>query len=299
MTYPTGPTSNHAFFWQLTAGIDNLGYRSGYAPRSQIQSQAQRKQSMAAQPDNADHQNETQDEFSGLAFPTRQLATSWIKHFFDNVGAVLPFVNEATVLQEVRRLNDGPDSVQFMSPSWRALLSIIFAYALFTLGSESPERFYSHCLQLLDEKTLSSPSIESGKFAPETMILSLAIYSCVSNNKIVQALCLLGSFQQNTQRAMESWTTNYLMVKAAYQIGIHAPLTYENYSAQDKKERAALWLAVVNHDRLFSCAIGRTSLIPPQHVQDEIFNFASAEIASSRAVSRSSQQSTAFFSHVA
>lgn len=98
---------------------------------------------------------------------------------------------------------------------------------------------------------------------------------------------------------MESWTTNYLMVKAAYQIGIHAPSTYENYAAQNKKERAALWLAVVNHDRLFSCAIGRTSLIPPQHVQEEIFDFASAEIAGSRAVSRPAHQSTTFFSHVA
>lgn len=132
-----------------------------------------------------------------------------------------------------------------------------------------------------------------------TTLFRWFLYLPMSNNRIVQALCLLGSFQQNTQRAMESWTTNYLMVKAAYQIGIHAPLTYENYSAQDKKERAALWLAVVNHDRLFSCAIGRTSLIPPQHVQDEIFEFASAEISSSRAVSGSSQHSTTFFSHVA
>lgn len=122
---------------------------------------------MAVQPHNPDHQDENQEDLSTLSFPTRQVATSWIKHFFDNVGAVLPFVNEATVLQEARRVNDGPDSVHLMSPSWRALLSIIFACALFTLGSESPERFYSHCLQLLDEKTLSSPSIESGKFNPQ------------------------------------------------------------------------------------------------------------------------------------
>lgn len=59
----------------------------------------------------------------------------------------------------------------------------------------------------------------------------------------------MGSFQQNTQRAMESWTTNYLMVKAAYQVGIHAPATYQDYAVQVKEDRARLWLAVVNHDR--------------------------------------------------
>jgi hypothetical protein len=65
----------------------------------------------------------------------------------------------------------------------------------------------------------------------------------------VQALLLLGVFQQNSQRSTESWTTHALAVKASYQLGIHAPSSYGHLRVAEKELRSCLWSAVVNQDR--------------------------------------------------
>lgn len=65
----------------------------------------------------------------------------------------------------------------------------------------------------------------------------------------MQALLLVASFEQNTQRSMESWPRHYLAVRLAYQLGIHAPASYEYLAAPDKETRSRLWFAIVNQDR--------------------------------------------------
>lgn len=72
---------------------------------------------------------------------------------------------------------------------------------------------------------------------------------CSSYRIAVQALFLMGTFQHNTRRHMESYQTHYLTVKAVYESGIHAPITFKNYKVQKRRVLARLWLAIVNHDR--------------------------------------------------
>lgn len=94
---------------------------------------------------------------------------------------------------------------------------------VYTLDGPLPEPFYRRALGLLDEMTLYVPTVDA-----------------------LQALLLLASFQQNTQRSMESWAPHYLAVRVAYQLGIHAPASYEYLGVQDKETRSRLWFAVVN-----------------------------------------------------
>lgn len=104
----------------------------------------------------------------------------------------------------------------------------------------------------------------------------------------MQTLLLLSIFQQNSQRSTESWTTHSLAVKTAYQLGIHAPSSYEFVQVHEKEFRSRLWFAVVNQDRcmvsspahltnptlivsrMLSSALGQPSLVPSQHVRMDI-----------------------------
>ena len=65
----------------------------------------------------------------------------------------------------------------------------------------------------------------------------------------VQLLLLVCAFQQNHQRSVASWTFHALAVKTAFQMGLHAPATYEGLSADRCQLRIQLWLGVLNHDR--------------------------------------------------
>ena len=38
-------------------------------------------------------------------------------------------------------------------------------------------------------------------------------------------------------------------VKAAYQLGLHSPVTYEDHGLQDSELRRRLWYAVINQDK--------------------------------------------------
>jgi hypothetical protein len=65
----------------------------------------------------------------------------------------------------------------------------------------------------------------------------------------VQALLLLCSFQQNTQRSTASWTYHALAVKTAIQHGLHSPSLYEQHGVQTRELRRRIWFGVINQDR--------------------------------------------------
>lgn len=65
----------------------------------------------------------------------------------------------------------------------------------------------------------------------------------------VQLLLLICCYQQNQQRSVASWTFHALAVKAAFQMGLHSPSTYEGLSADSRQQRQQLWLGVLNQDR--------------------------------------------------
>lgn len=191
----------------------------------------------------SNHRHQQLDDDS---FPGRKVAVEWTARFFDTVGAVLPYISEPHVLREIDYLDAQGQDWQAERRSSQALLSIIFAQALWTMDDRSPEPFYRRALGLLNEQTLHLPTVES-----RTQPLTRCPATDEGRGSLfaVQALLLLASFQQNTQRSMESWTPHYLAVRLSYQLGIQAPASYEYLGIQDREIRSRLWFAVVNQDR--------------------------------------------------
>lgn len=72
-----------------------------------------------------------------------------VARFFDTIGDILPYVDEQSVMAKLEVLNDHPGSPDASKQSWRALLNIILAYALYTLDGPSPEPYYRNVTNIL------------------------------------------------------------------------------------------------------------------------------------------------------
>ncbi|KAH6974335.1 fungal-specific transcription factor domain-containing protein [Ilyonectria sp. MPI-CAGE-AT-0026] len=244
-----GPSSNHALFRSISAGIMNLGYNTARRHLEPVWPDQIRGQETYQTPrgSQSSYQLSNTPTDAGTGLPERRVALELAARFFDAVGAILPYTNESIVMKEIHRLcgqvGDGISS----SPDIRALLNIVFAHALLAVNEPSSELFYSRAFSLLENESQHMSTLES-----------------------LQACILLVSFQQNSRRAITSWTTHCLAVKMCYQLGVHAPLTYEGLTVEEKQLRAKLWLGVVTQDRILSSALGRPSLIPQNHVQKNI-----------------------------
>lgn len=183
---------------------------------------------------------------TGTGFPERQVALELAARFFDAVGAILPYTSESIVMKEVHRFYGQSGDGISSSPDIRALLNIVFAHALLAVNEPSSELFYSRAFSLLENESQHMSTLES-RMSP----VSFFAHAIADNTDAlqVQACLLLVSFQQNSRRAITSWTTHCLAVKMCYQLGVHAPLTYEGLAVEEKQLRAKLWLGVVTQDR--------------------------------------------------
>lgn len=102
----------------------------------------------------------------------------------------------------------------------------------------------------------------------------------------VQALLLICVFQQNHQRSVASWTYHAIAVKAAYQLGLQSPSSYQDLHIPEKEVRKRLWYGIINQDRYssfswepfillltayrcLSISLGRPCLIAPEHIRIE------------------------------
>ncbi|KAH7030054.1 fungal-specific transcription factor domain-containing protein [Macrophomina phaseolina] len=150
---------------------------------------------------------------------------------------VLPYISRVSLLDQVGQRH---------TRSMRALLNIVCSHASSDMQTEDSETYYRRALALLDERTLRGSNVE-----------------------MIQALLLLATFQQNHQRAVASWTYHAIAVKAAYQLGLHSPVSLDHGGREDKELRGRLWCAVVNQDRCLAIALGRPFLIPSHHVRPE------------------------------
>uniref|UniRef100_A0A0B7KKS7 Zn(2)-C6 fungal-type domain-containing protein n=1 Tax=Bionectria ochroleuca TaxID=29856 RepID=A0A0B7KKS7_BIOOC len=245
-----GASSNHSLFWSLTATIANLGHRKirlFQEPLRQIRANEGPLQLPRPQPSCI---GEYYGRYSSIpgSMPDHETAISWIARFFDTVGAVLPYISESAVTDSLERVESSADDVP-APRSVQALLYIVFAHSLSVTNTQMAEPFYLRTLSALDPRTLYTPSIE-----------------------LLQALLLVSSFQQNSQRSTESLTTHALAVKSAYHLGVHAPSSYGHLTPAQKEVRSRLWFAVINQDRMLSSALGQPCLIPAQHIRMEILD---------------------------
>lgn len=155
-----GASSNHAFFWSLSTSIENVSHRSAarYQELSRWSSLgADDAPALPALPPEGLDKPLPDDD----SFPGRATAVEWTTRFFDTVGAVQPYVSEAQVLRDIDAMDVAAASWQAASRASQALVSIIFAQALNTLDSRSPEPFYRRALSLLDEQTVYTPTVDA------------------------------------------------------------------------------------------------------------------------------------------
>lgn len=201
----------------------------------------------------------------------------WINRFFDTVAAVLPYVSRSALVREIDMIDSRTGTWQSCPSETRALLNVVFAQALATTSEDgAAEPFYRRALSLLDDRGVYQATIES-----------------------LQALLLLASFQQNSQRAQESITTHFGAVKAAFQLGIHSPSSYGRLSREDKELRCILWFAVIQLDRIVGSGLGRPFLIPDQHIRirpSEMIGISSHH--NHGEMDQSRQSNMAFFHHI-
>ncbi|KAH7137352.1 fungal-specific transcription factor domain-containing protein [Dactylonectria estremocensis] len=269
-----GPSSNHALLRSMAAFVTKLGARDSHL--FQEEAPTERSVPMVPLPPMISTPTNTSKQAEG--FPNPQTCVDWIARFFDTVGSVLPYISEGPLLREANRMGsriwiDSPHS-----RSTKALLYIVFAHALSTLDDGMPDPFYHKSLGLLmtNEQSVFSWNLET-----------------------VIALLLVGSYQQNSQRAMASLTTLCLAVKAAYQLGLHSPSTYEGLGVQEKELRVKVWYAIILQDRDLAKGLGRPCLIPPQYVQVEIpESIAPSKYAASTVTMSPSLKSSIYFSHL-
>ncbi|VUC25453.1 unnamed protein product [Clonostachys rosea] len=203
--------------------------------------------------------------FTETGYPERRVALELISRFSDSVGAVLPFSTESALVIEICKMSENSE----LASGVRALLDIVFAYALVSADEDAANAFYLRAFRILETQSQHVPSLESREYLHNIPYYSKGSYTGFS----VRACLLLVSFQQNTRRAISSWSPHGLAVKMAYELGIHAPFTYKGLSSQDKNARLSLWLGVITQDRVLSSALGRPSLIPSHHVKLDVSRY--------------------------
>ncbi|TWU74259.1 hypothetical protein ED733_004618 [Metarhizium rileyi] len=243
-----GASSNHAFFWSLISYLEELDKkRPGRRHAPLRQAGAGEGPRRLPLPPLSSLTAEQQPLPQGDSFPGRAIAIDWVHHFFDTVAPVFPFVNKSMLIREIDLIDSRTGTWHSCPSNTRALMNIVFAHALATWEDGAAEPFYRRALSLLDEKGLYLPTVEA-----------------------LQALLLLASFQQNSQRAQESITTHFRAVKAAYQLGVHSPSSYSRLGKKDTELRSILWFAVINEDRIIASGLGRPFLVPALHVRVQL-----------------------------
>lgn len=242
-----GPTSNHALF-RFLSGIFAQQAQQMSLPQLSGSGGAQQNLRVERQPPSPEsmrdelqrEQRERPDKGGLYDLPNQASLNTLLNQFFATIGAVLPIVNRPTLPSA----NAKP-----LSRSARALLNVSCAHATATTMSGQAEIFYRRALELLDERTMRGSTLE-----------------------LVQSLLLICLFQQNHQRSIASWTYHAMTVRAAYQLGIHAPATYYNHGPQEGEVRKRLWYAIINQDRYLNISLGRPCLIPNQYICLEKLN---------------------------
>ncbi|KAF4999986.1 hypothetical protein FDECE_11334 [Fusarium decemcellulare] len=266
-----GPSSNHALFRNLTAEMVSQGYRN-------IQHSFQdegKSGSPSVLPSHcpAVHKSATFQP-TKTGFPSQQASLQLIAKFFDTVGAVLPFLSEITLVKAIHEVYN-PGAEMNPTPDTRALLNIAFAHALSTLNNPTSEHYYLQALKVLGHQTARIYSLES-----------------------LQACLLLSSFQQNSRRAIASWTTHSTAVSMSYQLGIHDQASYDYLDLEARELRTRVWLALVMQDRALSAALGRPSLISIRYDQAELDRLLDTPRTAGHMRSAVSEKTNVYFKHL-
>ncbi|KAI1614677.1 fungal-specific transcription factor domain-containing protein [Exophiala viscosa] len=246
-----GLSSNHALFGSLSDVFIKASRLFG-AEGTNIQGPPltlpEQQRGDDAPPTHADmakasgQEHNPQNNNRSYNLPRYQDAVLLINHYFTTVGFVLPYVDRATLVSQYLKItSQNPPNFR---RGFFALISIICALSLSSLGDDHAEIYYQRAMAVLSPRCLRGSSLET-----------------------VQALLLIVAYQQNSQRSVSSWTTHALAVKAALQHGLHSPSVRQRQSKTNADLMQRLWTGIVFDDGIIGAGLGRPGLVHPHLLQ--------------------------------
>ncbi|KAK5213143.1 hypothetical protein LTR41_000722 [Exophiala xenobiotica] len=248
-----GPSSNHVLFRSLSDvfieasplfGAEETHVQQGppsSLPEQPISDDAPPTHADMKTPSGQEHIAQNTDRWYVL--PRYQDAILLINHYFATVGFVLPYVDKATLVSQYLKTSSNQTPRRFRR-GFLALISIICALSLNSLGDDHAEIYYQRAMAVLSPRCLIESSLE-----------------------IVQALLLIVAYQQNSQRSVSSWTTHAWAVKAALQHGLHSHSVRQRQSKSNAELMQRLWTGIVFNDGIIGASLGRPGLVHPRLLQ--------------------------------
>ncbi|KAF1922260.1 uncharacterized protein M421DRAFT_379949 [Didymella exigua CBS 183.55] len=242
LTASPGPSSNHAFFRSVSRCFFHF-LRS--APLQHDQSQLLTTAMLTddgneAKASTASHMASLENPFLAT-LPAMSESLLMLDRFFATTAPILPFIAKATLITSLRELTSG--SCEPGSWTKRALVNIAFAHSCMVVGDIRSDIFFRRSLHCVISETLRGANI-----------------------RLIQALLLVTSYQQQQQMSVKSWTYHALAVKAAFQLGLHCPSSYKEISPSDAELSKRLWYCLINQDRMLCMCLGRPCLIPSHYI---------------------------------
>lgn len=165
-----GPTSNHFMFRSLSevfVKISSLFGVEGVSSHGLLSSLTSQQMSNGA-PTHVDLTKPSEQELgvhandTSYSLPRYQDAILWINHYFATTGVVLPYVEKATIVSQY--LKASSESPPRFRRGFFALISIIWALSLSSLGDNNAETYYQRALAVLTPRCLRGSSIEIGRY---------------------------------------------------------------------------------------------------------------------------------------
>lgn len=174
-----------------------------------------------------------------------------IQEYFQNTGTLFPYIHEASFMETYRQVKQS--GFIGVRRTWLALLNIMLAMATradasrpdTSRTSADSELFFRRARELCGTQMLRGTTLET-----------------------VQYLLLSTQYLQGTQRAVQTWTTHGLAVKAALSVGLHSQAASSHIEDPVECEmRKRTWYGCVVLDRSLSMTFGRPSAIPEDYVR--------------------------------
>ncbi|KAH7141726.1 c6 zinc finger domain-containing protein [Dactylonectria macrodidyma] len=180
-----------------------------------------------------------------------------VSQYFANTGMLFPYIHESSFIETYQQLRQRQFRVQ-VRRTWLGLLNMILAMATCAAGrgqvdphSSSTfmqsDAFYRRAQELCKTQMLRGTTLET-----------------------VQYLLLTSQYLQGTQKAVQTWNTHGLAVKAALSIGLHSKIASSKLPLLQREMSKRTWYGCVILDRSLSMTYGRPSAIPEDYIKIDL-----------------------------
>ncbi|KAJ3546805.1 hypothetical protein NM208_g1825 [Fusarium decemcellulare] len=176
-----------------------------------------------------------------------------IERYFSTTGVLFPYIHKPSFMETYYRSREHGFRVE-VRRTWLGLLNMILAMATCGIGHgqtddqpppvQNSDVFYRRAQELCKAQMLRGTTLET-----------------------VQYLLLTSQYLQGTHKAVQTWITHGLAVKAALSIGLHSHEASRGLPPIEQEMRKRTWYGCVVLDRSLSMTYGRPSTISEDYVR--------------------------------